>query len=29
MSFVSFELAGKPTFGIWENEQTYLQVPSA
>lgn len=29
MSFVSFELAGKPTFGIWENEQIYLQVPSA
>jgi 2-keto-4-pentenoate hydratase/2-oxohepta-3-ene-1,7-dioic acid hydratase in catechol pathway len=28
MSFVSFELAGKSTFGIWENEQTYLQVPS-
>lgn len=28
MSFVSFELAGKTTFGIWENEQTYLQVPS-
>lgn len=29
MSFVSFELAGKATFGIWENEKTYLQVPSA
>lgn len=29
MSFVSFELTGKPTFGIWENDQTYLQVPSA
>jgi 2-keto-4-pentenoate hydratase/2-oxohepta-3-ene-1,7-dioic acid hydratase in catechol pathway len=27
MSFVSFESNGHSTYGVWENEQTYLQVP--
>lgn len=27
MSFVSFELAGHATYGVWENEGTWLQVP--
>ena len=29
MSFVSFELAGQASYGIWENESTWLQVPAA
>ena len=29
MSFVSFELAGRATYGVWENEGTWLQVPDA
>jgi 2-keto-4-pentenoate hydratase/2-oxohepta-3-ene-1,7-dioic acid hydratase in catechol pathway len=27
MSFVSFELAGQATYGIWEDEHTWLHVP--
>lgn len=29
MSFVSFEWAGQPTYGVWENEGTWLKVPDA
>ncbi len=29
MSFVSFELAGQASYGVWENESTWLQVPDA
>ena len=27
MSFVSFESSGHATYGVWESEQTWLQVP--
>lgn len=29
MSFVSFERAGQATYGVWVNEDTWLQVPQA
>lgn len=29
MSFVSFETAGKPTYGLWKDEGTWIQVPEA
>lgn len=28
MSFVSFESSGHSTYGVWESEQTWLQVPA-
>ena len=28
MSFVSFESSGHATYGVWESEQTWLQVPA-
>jgi 2-keto-4-pentenoate hydratase/2-oxohepta-3-ene-1,7-dioic acid hydratase in catechol pathway len=29
MSFVSFESSGHSTYGVWESEQTWLQVPAS
>jgi 2-keto-4-pentenoate hydratase/2-oxohepta-3-ene-1,7-dioic acid hydratase in catechol pathway len=29
MSFVSFEVDGRATYGVWKDEQTWVQVPAA
>ena len=29
MSFVSFEIAGQPSYGLWKDESHWLQVPEA
>ncbi len=29
MSFLSFEIAGQASYGVWENESVWLQVPDA
>jgi 2-keto-4-pentenoate hydratase/2-oxohepta-3-ene-1,7-dioic acid hydratase in catechol pathway len=28
MSFVSFEIGGRASYGVWKDEQTWIQVPS-